>query len=266
MSRSPGRLRLLTGTNVANPRSTLPGFLDRITSVSTENGPLGDTAVSSEAAQGESPASAEVPGSVLMDRFKTSVTLLQAVRTRGAAIDWERFVLRYITLLKTWARRWGARQDLVDDMVQQTLLNVLQSMPAFEYDPGSSFRSWLKVVAWRSWRQISRKQQDFPLLRGALGDDCFSETESIHQARSREDLLQMFDKMANAEIFDLACDRARPLFRESSWQAFEMMEIRQRPGEEVAQSLGLTLPAVHAAVYRVRKKVAQFASQLDVHD
>jgi DNA-directed RNA polymerase specialized sigma24 family protein len=45
-----------------------------------------------------------------------------------------------------------------------------------------------------------------------------------------------------------------------------MMEIRQIPGEEVAQSLGLTLPAVHAAVYRVRKKVAQFASQLDVDD
>ena len=138
MSRSPGRLRLLTGTNVANPRSTLPGFLDRITSVSTENGPLGDTAVSSEAAQGESPASAEVPGSVLLDRFKTSVTLLQAVRTRGAAIDWERFVLRYITLLKTWARRWGARHDLVDDVVQQTLLNVLRSLPAFEYDPKQS--------------------------------------------------------------------------------------------------------------------------------
>jgi RNA polymerase sigma-70 factor (ECF subfamily) len=203
---------------------------------------------------------------VLPDRFKTSVTLLQAVRAGGAAIDWERFVLRYITLLKTWARRWGARPDLVDDVVQQTLLNVLRSMPAFEYDPKQSFRSWLKVVAWRSWRQIAKKQQDFPLLPGAPGAISFSHMEAISQAKSREDLLQMFDKMASAEIFDLACDRARPLFRESSWQAFEMMELKQRPGEEVAQTLGLTLPAVHAAVYRVRKKVALFASQLDAQE
>ena len=62
---------------------------------------------------------------------------------------------------------------------------------------------------------------------------------SIHQPSMR--LLQMFDKMASAEIFDLACDRARPLFRESSWQAFEMMELKQRPGEEVAQTLGLSV-------------------------
>lgn len=234
--------------------------------VSTEIGQLDQMAVCCQPAQVDSPRSATLPRSVLPDRFKTSVTLLQAVRAGGAAIDWERFVLRYITLLKTWARRWGARPDLVDDVVQQTLLNVLRSMPAFEYDPKQSFRSWLKVVAWRSWRQIAKKQQDFPLLPGAPGAISFSHMEAISQAKSREDLLQMFDRMASAEIFDLACDRARPLFRESSWQAFEMMELKQRPGEEVAQTLGLTLPAVHAAVYRVRKKVALFASQLDAQE
>jgi len=194
----------------------------------------------------------------------TSVSLLRAISSGHPSVDWERFVSKYVALLHSWAVRWGAKREQADDMVQETLLNVVRCIPDFQYNPAGSFRSWLKVVAWRSWRHMQRRElahlrlsADRPMPNAPLRNAVFN------SAACRDDLLELFQKMARDEIFQMACDQVRPRFNPTSWQAFELMELQHCSGDETAARLGLSVPAVHAAVYRVRKQFIQAVRQLD---
>lgn len=194
----------------------------------------------------------------------TSASLLKAVSSGHSPLDWERFLAKYAALLRSWAIRWGAKQELADDMVQETLLNVLRTIPEFQYNPAGSFRSWLKVVAWRSWCHMERRERahlrfsaDRPVPNLPVQNAVFN------TAACREDLLELFQKMAREEIFEMACAQVRPRFSPTTWQAFDLMEIQQCPGDETAARLGLSIPAVHAAVYRVRKQLTRAVRHLD---
>lgn len=193
----------------------------------------------------------------------TSVNLLRSVSSGHDSLDWERFVAKYVVLLRAWATRWGASPELVDDMVQETLLNVLRSIPEFQYNPSGSFRSWLKLVAWRTWRHIQRREMAQAAAKTKVQQGFASTVSLSQQIACRDHLFDLFEKMASQEIFEMACDRVRPHFSESSWQAFQMMEMEHRPGDETAATLGLSIPAVHAAVYRVRKQIIDAVRQLD---
>jgi len=194
----------------------------------------------------------------------TSASLLKAVSSGHSPLDWERFLAKYAALLRSWAIRWGAKQELADDMVQETLLNVLRTIPEFQYNPAGSFRSWLKVVAWRSWRHIERREHlHLRLSAGQHLTNIPVHNTLFNSAACRDDLLELFQKMAREEIFEMACAQVRPRFSPTTWQAFELMEIQQCPGDETAARLGLSIPAVHAAVYRVRKQLTRAVRHLD---
>ena len=200
---------------------------------------------------------------MLLHECLTSVTLLDALGNGQTNMAWNRFVLTYSGLLKHWALRWGASHEDVDDMVQETMLNVFRSIREFDYDPNGSFRSWLKVVAWRSLKYIYSKNRKSFRDAGQIPVVRMTSLQNLLNVAARDDLLQAFESMAEAEILELACTQVRPMFRESTWQAFRLMEFEQKPGEVIASELGLSIAAVHSAVYRVRKKVIQAARLLN---
>lgn len=200
---------------------------------------------------------------ILTDNCITSVSLLNALAKGHSQAAWDRFTSQYSALLRSWALRWGASQSDVDDLVQETMLNVFRSIREFHYDANGSFRTWLKVVAWRSWKFLYHKNQKDLIKTNLIPGSKISALDQLLNPAARDDLLLAFDQMAQAEILEIACAQVRPLFQESSWTAFVLMEFQQMPGELVAAKLGLSLAAVHSAVYRVRKKVIQYATLLD---
>ena len=96
----------------------------------------------------------------------TRVSLLQALRHSPSAHSWERFVRLYTPLLLYWARRLGLQDHDAADLVQDVLVVLLRKLPEFQYQPGRSFRGWMRTVLMNKWRDRPHRGPAAPLDSG----------------------------------------------------------------------------------------------------
>src|SRR4051794_25823780 len=92
----------------------------------------------------------------------TSASLLWQLKQPNPSAAWARFVDLYTPLLHYWARRTGLQSHDAHDLVQDIFLTLLGKLPEFIYDPGKSFRAWLRPVAQNRWRNRLRDQEQLP--------------------------------------------------------------------------------------------------------
>ena len=89
--------------------------------------------------------------------YTTSIGLLDQLRDQAASQSWVRFVELYTPLLHYWASRLPGMQEAdVSDLVQDVFLVLLAKLPTFQYDPGQSFRGWLRTLLLNRWRDRNR--------------------------------------------------------------------------------------------------------------
>src|SRR5687767_1486677 len=92
---------------------------------------------------------------------ETRVSLLGRLRhdvTDQAA--WSEFVDHYGVKIHDWCRRvWGLQDADARDVTQSVLLKLATRMRDFEYDPGRSFRAWLKTVTQHAWSDFRDSQR-----------------------------------------------------------------------------------------------------------
>jgi len=86
----------------------------------------------------------------------THVSLLERLRQPEAADAWERFVQLYTPLLLHWARKLGLPDHDAADLVQDVLLVLVRKLPEFQYQPGRTFRGWMRTVLINKWRDRPR--------------------------------------------------------------------------------------------------------------
>src|SRR5262249_49689651 len=90
----------------------------------------------------------------------TSLTLMMRIRQSPADPQaWDEFVRRYQPMIRDWCLRWGARPVDAEDVAQEALLKPLAAMKTFQYDPGRSFRAWLKTVTQNAWTDFVRSHR-----------------------------------------------------------------------------------------------------------
>src|SRR5262245_24469512 len=90
----------------------------------------------------------------------TSPSLLERLRDAPDAAAWSRFVRLYTPMLLRWAYRLGLSGGDAADLVQEVFLVLLRKLPDFRYDPGQSFRAWLRTVARNRWLDLSARQRE----------------------------------------------------------------------------------------------------------
>ena len=87
----------------------------------------------------------------------TSLTLMMRLQQAPADLHaWDEFVRRYQPMIRDWCLRWGARPVDAEDVAQDVLLKLLAAMKTFQYDPGRSFRAWLKTVTRNAWNDLGK--------------------------------------------------------------------------------------------------------------
>src|SRR5262249_7909666 len=111
----------------------------------------------------------------------TRISLLQQIQQQPAAPAWERFVRLYTPLLFYWARRLGLQDPDAGDLVQDVLLHLVQKLPEFQYQPGRSFRGWLRTTLMNKWRDRPHRAAPAPIdsqVQAATpADDSLEERE-----------------------------------------------------------------------------------------
>ena len=178
----------------------------------------------------------------------TPISLLMRLKQPQADTAWQRLVELYTPLLFSWARRAGMRPPDDADLVQDVFAVLVKKLPEFEYDPGKSFRSWLRTVVLNRWRDLQRRKVaakgnpgefDIVELPDPDGDGDFWQREH-HQQLAAHAL-----RIMQAE------------FEESTWKACWETVVLGKPVADVAAALGISRNAVHVAKCRVLRRLKQ---------
>jgi RNA polymerase sigma-70 factor (ECF subfamily) len=174
--------------------------------------------------------------------YTTSPTLLDRLRQPDAMVAWDRLVDLYTPLFCKWARCLGLQASDAQDLVQDVFLVLLRALPDFSYDPGRSFRAWLRTIFLNRWRQTNRCRRlptaeaaevpegDFP------GPDPIAE---FTEAEYRQYLVYR------------ALELMKNHFEPKIWKACLEHVVSGRSAAEVGRELGLSEGAVYAAKHRV---------------
>src|SRR5436190_18016074 len=98
----------------------------------------------------------------------TPISLLERLRHSPAPESWRRFADLYTPLLYFWARRLGLQDADAADLVQDLLVKLIRTLPAFNYDRSRSFRGWLRTVLLNHYRTCARRAVPTTAAAGAL--------------------------------------------------------------------------------------------------
>jgi RNA polymerase sigma-70 factor, ECF subfamily len=174
----------------------------------------------------------------------TSVSLLERLRQPGEPDAWRRFVHLYTPLLFHWARDVGLNDNDAADLVQDVLLLLMKKLPEFAYDPGRSFRGWLRTLTINKWREHHRRKSapaagEVADLPDPHADNAFAETEY------REHLVSRALQLMQSE------------FETTTWKACWEFVVSGRPADEIARELGVSVAVVYSAKYRVLRRLRQ---------
>ena len=177
---------------------------------------------------------------------------------------WDQFVAIYEPLIYRLARSRGLQDADAREIVQEVLLAVSDAVGRWNPDPElGRFRDWLFGIARNLMIKFLTRRKHRPLGTGdsAVADllNQQIDTDSTESA--------LFDLEYRREVFRWAAGRVRGQVASRTWRAFWLTSIDGQPICHVAESLGLTVGAVHVARSRVRGRLKSLVDQFErCHD
>lgn len=175
----------------------------------------------------------------------TSASLLLRLRQLSAREDWQRFVDLYKPFLQHCARRLGMDATEADDLIQEVFVILMEQLPTFVYQAGKSFRAWLRTILKNQWIDYGRRHLHDPQAISGAAEDILDAAEPFWETEYRKYLIHRALELMKAD------------FQPTTWKACWEVVALGRKAAEVADELGMTVGAVHAACFRVLARLRQ---------
>lgn len=185
----------------------------------------------------------------------TRASLFQRLKSPAPAdreSAWVEFLARYGPVIVGFARRCGASQQDVDDIVQDVTASFLAVSGEFVYDPARGrFRGWLKTCTVRAAVRRAGKNLRF---RG-VPLDALPEIEAAVEL--------VWDDVWEKELVHRALRTLRDSAGDTlSFRAFEQHVLLDRPAGDVANELGTSAENVRQAKSRMTRRLRELVNQL----
>lgn len=196
------------------------------------------------------------------EQLTTHATLM--ARLAGGADQpdmaaWQEFCDRYGELIRRFALRQNLQPADCDDVMQEVLLSLTQTMPQFRYDPARGrFRSFLKTVVLRSVFKRFRQKK-------AEGRQVDIE-QAVTQLASDPETEQVWDDEWRQHHLRVAMNTVRVEFNRTDVAAFESYVGDGVSAQETAEALGMSVDQVYQAKSRIMKRLAQLIEQQTVEE
>jgi RNA polymerase sigma factor (sigma-70 family) len=193
----------------------------------------------------------------------TSPTLLNRVAHWDDHPAWARFRATYDPRLRHCCRAYGLDVDAIDEVCQRIWIELAGRMRTFEYDPGGSFRGWLRRLCQSRVLNFLRERRAHPLFSlddrdGEPADDgreTVGESEHIDEGEGGDDRGGENPRDAARRLLLGEGERVqaavRARVRPHNWEAFWLVAVCDWSVERTAQALGMTKAAVYAARERI---------------
>lgn len=193
---------------------------------------------------------------------ETRNSLILRLPTADDAIAWREFTAVYEPLVYQFARRRGLQDADAQELVQNVLYAVAQSVERWKPDPQrGKFRAWLFRIARNQLLHLLAKK-DRPDRASGRTTAWLALNQVSECGASPTSELEMEYRR---ELFRFAATRVRSAVRPTTWQAFWHTSVLGEPVHRVAQELEMTAGAVYIARCRVLQRLKDLVQQWE-HD
>lgn len=187
---------------------------------------------------------------VCYDAGTTNPTLLNRLGDWRDHEAWVGFVLRYDPVIRSISRRYRLDAELTEELCQRVWIDLARRMRTYRYDPGKTFRGWLRRLCHSRAIDLLRKKkkasavaslEDHPA--GVFPDSLSAGLDVDENAGSERPVL-----LRQAEEVQAA---VRQRVSEQTWQIFWNIAIKGRSVREASEAVGISYYAAFAAQKRV---------------
>ena len=165
------------------------------------------------------------------DGGTTSPLLLKRVADWADHRAWCDFFKTYDPLIRSWCRGYGLDDGVLEDLCQQIWIELADRMRTYQYDPGRTFRGWLRQFCHSRAVDLIRKRRaesahflvDQPSDELLLAVDRFGGEEDEESESRRLLLLSQAEQVQHT-----VKERVEP----QTWQAFWRVAVEGRSFRE----------------------------------
>jgi RNA polymerase sigma-70 factor (ECF subfamily) len=187
----------------------------------------------------------------------TRRSLIVKLRDPADTAAWREFMAIYEPLIYRLGRRKGLQDADARDLCQDVFRAVAGAVE--RWDPArGSFRGWLSRIARNLLINFLTRRQSEPRGSGATSVQELLEAEPDDSPSSTA----LFEAEYRRQLFRWAAEEVRGQFAPTTWQAFWQTAVEDRPPDEVAAELRLSVGAIYVARSRVlgrlRRRIEQF--------
>jgi RNA polymerase sigma factor (sigma-70 family) len=197
----------------------------------------------------------------------TRQSLLSRLKNREDHESWRLFFDTYWRLIYKTAIRAGLADAEAQDVVQETILSVLKSMPNFEYDAEKgSFKSWLlRLTHWRILDQFSNREP--APCPSAQADQRPLEVVTLESLADPggDGLETLWDEEWEKNLLEAAISRVKLKVDASQFQAFDLYVFKKWPVAKVARTLAISPARIYLVKHRINKLIKAEIARLRDH-
>jgi RNA polymerase sigma factor (sigma-70 family) len=159
----------------------------------------------------------------------TNPELLRRVAALWDNPAWREFFERYAPFVRDRCSVYGLDSASVDELCQRVWVELAQRMPHYQYDPGGSFRGWLRRLCYHRALDMLRERRDHR-------EAALEGQEHTSGRRPEDDDEVPAGKLRLLREAREAQEEVRRKVKPSRWEAFWRVVIED-------QSIGEAIPS-----------------------
>ena len=181
----------------------------------------------------------------------TSATLIQKVKNIDDHESWTRFHRFYSPLILGFSRQKGCNDAQANDILQETLVMLLSTMPKFQYAPDKGkFRSFLlKIVDRRIKTAYRRGKKYTSIAEDENGGDWLLEIEDT----SVDSPCNNWDQLWEYNLIQQALERLKDKINPQTLKSFTMYVLEEKKADDGAKILNIDKNTIFQHKNRVLK-------------
>ncbi|TWU04797.1 RNA polymerase sigma factor [Stieleria varia] len=188
---------------------------------------------------------------------ETRASLILRLQNADDLAAWDEFTELYGPVVYRVARRRGFQAADAENLVQEVLLAVAQSISRWiKRDNRGSFHAWLLRIAHNEVVDMLTR----PATR-VLGQDGERGQELLDAISVRGDISSLIEREYERELFRWAADRVKQTVAPQTWQAFWLTEVNGQSVQQAAETIGTTAGQIYVNRSRVMARIKELIKE-----